>query len=123
MLGLFSYFYASLHLAAYVIFDQFFDVAGMVQDLIKRPFIAAGLFSFSVLAILAATSTKSMIRKLGIHWKPLHRLVYLAAISGVLHYLWLVKRDITDPGLYIIVLCGLLISRLTRKRSRRPGQG
>jgi len=119
MLGLFSFFYASLHLATYVSFDHFFDVAGMLNDVIKRPFITAGAFSFVVLGLLAATSTKAMIRRMGTHWKPLHRLVYLGAISGVLHYFWLVKRDITEPGIYIIVLCGLLSSRLMKSRYRR----
>lgn len=124
MLGLFSFFYATLHLATYVVFDQFFDVPGMFKDIIKRPFITAGMISFVVLALLAATSTKSMIRQMGAHWKPLHRLVYIGAISGALHYLWLVKRDITSPGLYIIVLCGLLSSRMLKPRTRRkPGSG
>lgn len=119
MLGLFSFFYASLHLATYVVFDHFFDTPEILKDVIKRPFITAGAFSFVVLGLLAATSTKAMIRRMGTHWKPLHRLVYLGAISGVLHYLWLVKRDITGPGVYIIVLCGLLSSRLMRSRTGR----
>ena len=123
MLGLFSFFYACLHLATYVVFDQFFDVSGMFKDIIKRPFITAGLFSFVVLALLAATSSKGMMRRMGAHWKPLHRLVYFGGISGVLHYLWLVKRDITGPGIYIILLCGLLASRLMKPRTRRPTRG
>ena len=123
MLGLYSFFYATLHLAVYVVFDQYFDIAAMITDILKRPYITAGLLTYLLLLPLAMTSTNGMIRWLGIYWKPLHRLVYLAAIGGTLHYLWLVKRDITDPGLYIILLCALLISRLVGKRKKgRPGQ-
>jgi sulfoxide reductase heme-binding subunit YedZ len=118
MLGLYSFFYATLHLAVYVVFEQFFDVAEMITDIVKRPYITAGLLTYMLLLPLAMTSTNGMIRWLGIYWKPLHRLVYLAAIGGTLHYLWLVKRDITDPGLYIILLCALLISRLASKRKK-----
>lgn len=124
MLGLFTFFYASLHLATYVVFEQFFDVAEIVKDILKRPYITVGMIAYGILFLLAMTSTNRMIRHLGKHWKPLHRLVYLAGIAGVLHFFWLVKRDITEPGIYIIVLCTLLCTRLirpSRKKTIRPG--
>ena len=124
MLGLFTFFYASLHLATYLVFEQFFDVAEIVKDILKRPYITAGMIAYGILFLLAMTSTNRMIRHLGKHWKPLHRLVYLAGIAGVLHFFWLVKRDITEPGIYIIVLCTLLCTRLirpSRKKTIRPG--
>lgn len=124
LFGLYSFFYACLHLSTYLVFEHFFDLSEIVSDIIKRPFITAGFLTFGLLAPLAITSTKAMMRRLGRHWKPLHRLAYIAAIGGVLHYLWLVKRDITDPGLYIIVLCALFLARMTKRRitsgSRKP---
>ena len=119
MLGLFTFFYASLHLATYVVFEQFFDVAEIVKDILKRPYITAGMLAFGILFLLAMTSTNRMIRHLGKHWKPLHRLVYVAGIAGVLHFFWLVKRDVTEPGIYVIVLCVLLCSRLLKPRRRK----
>ena len=122
MLGLFTFFYASLHLATYVVFEQFFDVAEIVKDILKRPYITAGMFAFGILFLLAMTSTNRMIRHLGKHWKPLHRLVYVAGIAGVLHFFWLVKRDVTEPGIYVIVLCVLLCSRLLKPRRRKSAR-
>ncbi len=118
--ALYSFFYACLHLGVYVVFDQFFDWAAIVRDIAKRPYITAGFFSFVLLVPLAITSTNGMIRRLGgRRWQHLHRLVYLIAISGVFHYLWLVKRDITGPAWYALILCGLLSARmLTRPRVR-----
>ena len=115
-LGLFAFFYASLHLVTYVVFDQFFDAVEIVKDIIKRPYITAGMLAYAILFLLAMTSTNRMIRHLGKRWKPLHRLVYIAGISGALHYLWLVKRDITQPSMYIIALCILLSTRLSKPR-------
>ncbi|BBL74506.1 sulfite oxidase heme-binding subunit YedZ [Methylomagnum ishizawai] len=117
MLGLFAFFYACLHGAAYLVFEQFFDWAGMLADIGKRPFIAAGCLGFALMVPLAATSTDGMMRRLGGRpWRRLHRLAYLCALAAVLHYLWLVKRDITVPGLYALVLCGLLAARMVRPR-------
>ncbi len=117
MLGLYSFFYATLHLGTYLVFDQFFDGAEILKDVVKRPFITAGFLTYLMLAPLAITSTKAMMRRLGSRWKQLHRLVYLAAMGGALHYLWLVKRDITEPGLYIIVLCALLSARMMKRKT------
>lgn len=112
MLGLFVFFYASLHLTTYVWLDQFFDPDSIVKDIIKRPFITVGFAAFLLLLPLAVTSTNKMIRRLGKRWQQLHRAVYVIAGLGVLHYLWLVKKDITQPAIYGLLLCLLLAARL-----------
>ncbi|MGV8989949.1 MAG: sulfite oxidase heme-binding subunit YedZ [Thiobacillus sp.] len=112
MLGLFTFFYVSLHFVTYIWLDQFFDPAAIVRDIIKRPFITVGFAAFLLLIPLAATSTHAMIRRLGRRWQQLHRLVYAIAILGVVHYLWLVKKDLTEPLIYGVVLTLLLLMRL-----------
>jgi len=113
MLGLFAFFYASLHFVTYIWLDQFFDPAAIAKDIVKRPFITVGFTAFVLLIPLAATSTHAMMRRLGCRWQQLHRLVYLIALLGVIHYLWLVKKDITEPLIYGSVLVVLLAMRLT----------
>ena len=113
MLGLFAFFYASLHFVTYIWLDQFFDPAAIAKDIVKRPFITVGFTAFVLLIPLAATSTHAMMRRLGRRWQQLHRLVYLIALLGVIHYLWLVKKDITEPLIYGSVLVVLLAMRLT----------
>ena len=109
MAGLFAFFYASLHFITYIWLDQFFDLSSIYKDVIKRPFITIGFAAFVLLIPLAATSTNAMIKKLGGQlWQKLHRLVYLIAIFAVLHYWWLVKKDITQPVIYAAVLTVLL---------------
>lgn len=112
MLGLLTFFYALLHFATYLWLDQFFDPAAIVKDIIKRPFITVGFAAFVLLIPLAATSTQTMMRQLGRRWQQIHRLVYLIALLGVIHYLWLVKKDLTEPLVYGGVLAVLLILRL-----------
>jgi sulfoxide reductase heme-binding subunit YedZ len=112
MLGLFSFFYACLHFLTYIWLDQFFDPAAIARDIVKRPFITAGFGAFVLLVPLAATSTHAMMRRLGRHWQRLHRLVYVIALLGVTHYLWLVKKDLTEPLIYGGVLLLLLAMRL-----------
>ena len=112
MLGLFTFFYACLHFVTYIWLDQFFDPAAIAKDIIKRPFITVGFAAFMLLIPLAATSTRAMIRRLGRRWQQLHRLVYVIAILGVVHYLWLVKKDLTEPLVYGSVLALLLLMRL-----------
>jgi len=112
MLGLFTFFYASLHFVTYVWLDQFFDPAAIAKDIIKRPFITVGFAAFVLLIPLAATSTHAMMRRLGRRWQQLHRLVYLVAMLGVIHYVWLVKKDLTQPLIYGAVLALLLVMRL-----------
>lgn len=112
MLGLFAFFYACLHFSTYIWLDQFFDLTAVLRDIAKRPFITIGFVAFVLLIPLAATSTDAMLRRLKRNWGRLHRLVYPIAALGVLHYLWLVKRDLTQPLLYAAVLAVLLGLRL-----------
>ncbi|WP_348758562.1 sulfite oxidase heme-binding subunit YedZ [Candidatus Methylocalor cossyra] len=125
--ALFCFFYAGLHLLSYLAFDQSFDGAGILKDLTTRPFIAVGFCSFVLMIPLAATSTDRMAQRLGgRHWRHLHRLVYVVAAASVFHYLWLVKRDITVPAGYALVLCLLLYARMmpgARSRSAPWGKG
>jgi sulfoxide reductase heme-binding subunit YedZ len=108
MLGLFAFFYAVLHMLTYVWLDQFFDFHAMLKDIVKRPFITMGSAAFLMLLPLAVTSTQSAIRRLGRRWQQLHRLVYGSAVAGVIHYVWLVKKDIRQPMVYALVLAALL---------------
>jgi sulfoxide reductase heme-binding subunit YedZ len=109
MLGLYAFFYASLHFLTYLVLDQFFDWAAIVKDIAKRPYITVGFPAFVVLIPLAITSTKNMIQLLGAkRWKNLHKLVYLIAIAGVVHFWWLVKKDITEPVQFASILTLLL---------------
>ncbi|HEX9625504.1 MAG TPA: protein-methionine-sulfoxide reductase heme-binding subunit MsrQ [Acidiferrobacterales bacterium] len=109
MLGLFAFFYACLHFSTWLVLDQFFYWPGIVEDIAERPFITVGFASFLMLIPLAVTSTNGMVRRLGAkRWQALHRLVYAIAIGGVLHFLWLVKKDLTEPLLYAAILAVLL---------------
>ena len=112
MLGLFAFFYGSLHLMTYVWLDKFFDVHEMLHDIAKRRFITAGMTAFALMIPLAVTSTKWSIRKLGKRWQMLHRLIYFSASAGVIHYIWLVKADLKKPLEYAFVLGMLLIYRI-----------
>lgn len=121
MLGLYAFFYACLHFTTYIWLDQFFDLAEMVKDVAKRPFITVGFSAFLLLVPLAATSTNAMVKRLGAkRWQLLHRLVYLIALLGVLHFWWLVKKDITEPVLFGTVLALLLGARLLRRKAAHP---
>lgn len=112
MLGLFAFFYACLHFVTYLWLDQFFDPVAIARDIVKRPFITVGFSAFTLLIPLAATSNHAMMRRLGRRWQLLHRLIYLIAVLGVIHYLWLVKKDLTEPLLYGGMLALLLAVRL-----------
>jgi sulfoxide reductase heme-binding subunit YedZ len=115
MIGLFAFFYASLHFATYLGLDLFFDFRAIGKDIVKRPYITVGFIGFVAMVPLAITSTAGMIRRLGKRWQQLHRLVYLAAIAGVIHFYWLVKADISRPAQYGAVLAVLLGFRLVVK--------
>lgn len=115
MLGLFAFFYACLHFTTYIWLDQFFDWRAIVKDVWKRPFITVGFAAFVMLIPLALTSTHAMQRRLKRRWQQLHRLVYVIAIAGVVHYWWLVKKDVTQPELYAAALAVLLGFRLAYK--------
>jgi len=113
MLGLFAFFYVCLHFTTYIWLDQFFDLMAISKDVIKRPFITVGFSSFVLLIPLALTSNRAMIKRLGgRRWQNLHRLIYLSAIGGVVHFLWLVKADLQRPLIYGAVLMLLLGFRI-----------
>src|SRR3954469_20883979 len=112
MLGLFAFFYATLHLSAYWAFDLGFAFDTIVTDILKRPFIALGFSAFLLLLPLAVTSTKGWIRRLGKRWTQLHRLVYVAAVLAVLHFAWKVKVFTGDPVIYAAILAALLAFRV-----------
>ena len=117
MLGLFSFFYAILHLITWVWLDKFFDLSEMWADVVKRRFITMGVLAFILLIPLAATSTAGAIRTLGgKNWQRLHRLIYISAAAGVVHYVWLVKSDIRMPVLYGVILLALILLRPISKR-------
>jgi len=110
MLGLFTFFYGCLHFMTYLWLDKFFSWTEIAKDVVKRPFITAGFTAFVLLIPLAVTSTAGWIRRLGgKRWQMLHRLVYISAVSGVVHYYWLVKSDITLPVFYGVIV-GLLLA-------------
>jgi sulfoxide reductase heme-binding subunit YedZ len=112
MLGLFAFFYVTLHFFTYIWLDKFFDWHEIVKDVYKRPFITAGFTGFVLLMPLAITSTKGWIRRLGKRWQLLHRLIYASAIAGVVHYIWLVKKDVRKPLIYAVMLTILLLWRI-----------
>ena len=125
MLGLFAFFYGSLHLMTYVWLDKFFNVHEMLHDIAKRRFITAGMTAWFLMLPLALTSTKGWIRRMGgKRWQKLHRLIYFSAAAGVVHFIWLVKADLRRPLTYGAVLAVLLSYRLviwlvSRIRARR----
>ena len=120
MFGLFAFFYVALHFTCYIWWDQYFDWAAIWKDVMKRPFITVGFTAFLMLIPLAVTSTNKMVKRLGARrWQLLHRLVYAIACCGVLHYWWLVKRDITKPLIYATVLTLLLNFRLVHLQLQR----
>ena len=108
MLGLFAFFYATLHMLTWVVFIHFFDVKFMVEDVGMRPYITVGMGTFLILLALAVTSNRFAIRKLGRRWQKLHRLVYVAAIGGVIHFWWQVKADTTEPQRWAVAVAILL---------------
>ena len=119
MVGLFAFFYAALHFITYLALDQAFDLADIGADIGKRKFITIGFAAFLTLVPLAVTSTDRAVKRLGFrHWKRLHRLVYLAAVLGVVHFVWRVKADYTEPALFAVALAALLLARLVPARAR-----
>jgi sulfoxide reductase heme-binding subunit YedZ len=123
MFGLFAFFYVMLHFSTYLVLDFFFAFDLILDDIVERRYITAGFTGFVLLIPLAVTSTKRMTRRLGgERWRRLHRLVYVAAAAGVVHYLWLVKVDILPPLVYAAILAVLLGARVwfrfVKKRSR-----
>lgn len=122
MVGLFSFFYVSLHLSTYMFLDQFFDWQAIWEDVYQRPYITVGFSAFLLLLPLAVTSTNGWIRRLGRNWTRLHRLVYPAAILAVTHFIWLVKADLREPAVYAGLLGLLLGFRLLPRRWQQPAR-
>jgi sulfoxide reductase heme-binding subunit YedZ len=120
MLGLFAFFYGTLHMLTWVVFIHYFDsVRIMVNDVLDRPFITVGMAVYVILLTLAVTSNTFSVRRLGRRWQTLHRLVYVAAIGGVVHFWWLVKADTTEPirwALAIALLLGFRVWWTVRAR-------
>lgn len=115
--GLLAFAWACLHLATYAVLDLGFDREALLEDLTERRFVMAGFAAFCCLVPLAITSTRRSQRRLGRRWVTLHRLVYVAAALGIVHYLWLVKADLLPPMLYAAVLALLLAARVRRPRA------
>ncbi|HEU5451506.1 MAG TPA: protein-methionine-sulfoxide reductase heme-binding subunit MsrQ [Terriglobales bacterium] len=126
MLGLFAFFYVTLHLATYVVLDHFFDFHEMIADVYKRPYITAGMTGLLLMLPLAITSTQGWIRRLGKKWQMVHRLIYFSAAAGVVHYWWLVKADVSKPEQYAVILGGLLGYRVVmwtlKRRQAMPSR-
>jgi methionine sulfoxide reductase heme-binding subunit len=124
MAGLFAFFYGTLHFLTYLWLDKFFAWSDVLHDIPRRPFITVGFLAFATLVPLAATSTAGMIRRLGgRRWRALHRLVYVAAVAGVVHYWWLVKADISRPRAYAAGLAALFAPRVWAAVRRRRSAG
>jgi sulfoxide reductase heme-binding subunit YedZ len=111
MLGLFTFFYVCVHLLTYIWLDHFFDWDEIWTDIVKRPYITFGMLAFTLLIPLAFTSTKKMMKRLGKRWKSLHKLIYIIAVLGVLHFLLLVKADLREPIIYALILLTLFLAR------------
>lgn len=122
MVGLFAFFYATLHFSTYLVFDHFFDLLLILDDVAERRYVTAGFVGFVLMIPLAVTSTRGWIRRLGRRWAALHRLVYASAIAGVAHFLWLVKLDPGEPLIYAAILAILLGARVAY-RYRGSGRG
>ncbi|MGB2815987.1 MAG: protein-methionine-sulfoxide reductase heme-binding subunit MsrQ [Burkholderiaceae bacterium] len=122
MLGLYAFFYGTLHVTAYVWIDHFFDWTAIVDDVLKRPYLTFGFAAYVLMIPLAATSTNAMVRRLGgRNWQRLHRLVYATGVLGVLHFWYhkLAKNDLAEPTVYALVLGALLGARLLRRMGAR----
>jgi sulfoxide reductase heme-binding subunit YedZ len=122
LVGLFAFFYGCLHLLTYLWLDQNFSLPDMVHDVAKRPFITMGTLAWLLLLPLALTSTQKAMRSLGKRWIRLHRLVYLAAIAGAIHFYWLVKLDKREPLLYMVILTVLLGWRAATRMAKTQGE-
>ena len=117
--GLYVFFYALLHFATYIGLDQFFDWVSVKEDIIKRPYILVGFTAFVLLWPLAATSNRRAVLWLQHRWKTLHRLVYVIAVAGLIHYWWLVRADFAKAWIYLIILAALFAWRIGIAVSRR----
>ncbi|HMI86475.1 MAG TPA: protein-methionine-sulfoxide reductase heme-binding subunit MsrQ [Polyangiaceae bacterium] len=120
MVGLFAFFYAALHFTTYLALDQAFDFSDIGADIVKRKFITIGFAAFVTLVPLAVTSTDAAVKRLGFRrWKRIHRLVYVAAVLGVVHFVWRVKADYLEPALFALTLTVLLFARFVPARGKK----
>ena len=117
MLGLFAFFYASLHMLTYVGLDYRFNINEISKDILTKRFIFVGFAAWLLLFPLALTSSKKMMSVLKQYWKKLHRLIYLIALLGVTHFIWLVKKDVTEPLIYLLIILFLLAFRVKFKKT------
>lgn len=111
LVGLFAFFYATLHFLTYLVLDQFFGWSYIVEDIADRPFITVGFAAWLLLLVLAVTSTTGWIRRLRKNWQRLHRLIYAAALAGGVHFLWKVKADTREPVIFLVAIVALLLLR------------
>ncbi len=118
MIGLYSFFYACLHATTYFWLDHWFDWQEILNDIIKHPYVLVGFLSLLLLIPLAITSTNRMMKAMGKWWKRLHYLSYLIAIFSILHFLWLVKKNVTEPALFAIIFTLLMAIRIFYKKIR-----
>ncbi|MDX2192698.1 MAG: protein-methionine-sulfoxide reductase heme-binding subunit MsrQ [Gemmatimonadales bacterium] len=123
LLGLWGFVFACVHLLAYLVFDHSLDPAAIATDIAKHPWVLVGTAAWLLLLPLAITSTRGWIRRLGRRWQQLHRLAYVAAACGVVHFLWLVKKDVTEPVTYGAILAVLLLLRLRPAAPRARAAG
>jgi sulfoxide reductase heme-binding subunit YedZ len=119
MLGLYVFFYAFCHFLIWYVADHSLNIADMFEDIIDRPYITLGFSAFLILIPLAATSNQAMLRKLGKRWKSLHKLTYAVVILAILHFIWQVKADYLESGIYAVIAMALLLQRVKFRRSGR----
>ena len=122
LVGLFAFFYATLHFLTYLVLDQFFGWSYIIEDIAERPFITLGFATWLLLVALAVTSTTGWIRRLRRNWQRLHRLVYVAALGGGVHFLWKVKADTREPIVFLAVIIALLLVRVWGPWKRRASR-
>lgn len=123
MFGLFAFFYVLLHFLTWLILDQGVLISAIAEDVIKRPFITIGFTAFLILIAMALTSTSGMRRRLGRRWQQLHYGAYIAAVLGVWHYWWQVKKDFSEPLIYALILAVLLGFRWWQRHLRLAKRG
>ena len=119
LVGLFAFFYITLHFSTYLVLDQWFAWKYILEDIAERPFITVGFAAWLLLLTLAVTSTRGWISRLGVRWQQLHRLIYLASVLGVLHFYWKVKADTLWPFIAVGVLAVLMVARVPWRRFRQ----
>lgn len=120
MLGLFTFFYASMHFLTYIWLDQYFDWPFIVEDIIEHPYIIVGFTTYLILLSLAISSPRFMVKKMGKNWVKMHRLIYPAAFLAITHFIWQVKSDIGEPMLYFALFFALMLLRVPAVREKTP---